>query len=1359
MKEGINMKKNQKIIALLIVACMLFSVIPMFSLSAESDDNSVTYTNDFNLNGDLNALKDDFNFYHDTIESKANTLADITNDSSLSSYVTVKNDTLERVFNSATEKNADSDGNRPYWCMMYYTYKKQIFKDFTLEVDAYYPISGNSFNAITIGTLGGGFKSNGGFTFGFRNEGKNLATVFLGTASEVQTYFDDWYIHDSVNGHRVQITAPENFKYTIKIVVKDGLANVYINDEHVFKNRNVGQVAGYISLCNGIAATSYYDNLKISGTAVGDEKNVRIEENGKYQNNFNATDLSSLANDFNFYHDTTEQNYNTLYNITDEPTLPDYMTVANNALERIYNQNADYDPWEDGNRPYWSMMYYTYKNQQFEDFTLTVDAHLTGWGSSYHAISIGTIGNGFKSNSGYTLGFQIMGNSLCTFLGTASQVAVDFDDWYIHEGNSKNSIAVTSDNMYKITLTVKDGLATVMINGAEVYKDFFVGEVCGYISLANGISTGSYFDNLKIEGDGSVGNVRVEETGVYQNNFNQTDINTLLNDFNFYYDTTDHNYNSLSDITKSTDLMSYITVANGTLERVYNSTADKYPWEDGSRPYWCMTYATYKNQQFNNFTLSVDLYFPVWGTNYSAITVGSMGDGFKSNGGFTLGFQNRPDTGKVDMFLGNAADVAVSFDASVIKDGNNKASLPMESDSKYTLMLTVNEGFATVTVNGIEAYKNFPVGDITGYVSLCSGIFDPSKAASNYDNLKIAAVKDEEENDPSKYINKFSASTIEESLKDFIAYYSDNISKTEGVLTAEDYSNHWKLSGGKIIRKDQVGENFDETNYLAMVTYTQEKFNSFSYECDFVYGTTPGRILFGIGKENLDAHSTIKGGGLSLIFDSSGNASLSGYVDGVKYGAGASATINRGNLSNHIKITYYENYLSIELNDAEIIGLEVKGLNGYVSFGATKVANASFDNFTIIDYNKVVTDPELQSSVVSIDSVDDICWDRTEDNDNILNLPAALNITTDDGKVVKCRVTWNSTDYKPNLPGTYHYEGTPIMPPDKTLVNPNGIKATTTVYVTVDYNPATTVKYYIDSLDDFSKDWINMYSPDGRSEDMVQTSVSSTYFMDNGCIRRLDSAGTVGDHNEINSLVYTGRTFRNFRLDVDFRQGGNTWGQAMVAFGIEDTELYVTYPGGGAAAYITMEGNSRFRGSMVQETNSYGEVRSADNFTQYANTWKDTMHHLTLTVTKRKAILEIDGVEVLECKLKESYGGGYISLMSNKNMAIFDNLSVTALDYDGNVITLEEHDALPDTFDENDPLIGEEIDDGSGIEIIGLPYSKNINNKYLPSQGILDEENASHPSTGDQFPIHIFVTVTVLSGIYITSFIFRKHKR
>ena len=42
--------------------------------------------------------------------------------------------------------------------------------------------------------------------------------------------------------------------------------------------------------------------------------------------------------------------------------------------------------------------------------------------------------------------------------------------------------------------------------------------------------------------------------------------------------------------------------------------------------------------------------------------------------------------------------------------------------------------------------------------------------------------------------------------------------------------------GGGVTRKDQAGENFDESHYFAMLTYTHEKFSSFRFECDFVFG-------------------------------------------------------------------------------------------------------------------------------------------------------------------------------------------------------------------------------------------------------------------------------------------------------------------------------------------------------------------------------------------------------------------------------------------------------------------------------------------------------------------------------------------
>ena len=108
---------------------------------------------------------------------------------------------------------------------------------------------------------------------------------------------------------------------------------------------------------------------------------------------------------------------------------------------------------------------------------------------------------------------------------------------------------------------------------------------------------------------------------------------------------------------------------------------------------------------------------------------------------------------------------------------------------------------------------------------------------------------------------------------------------------------------------------------------------------------------------------------------------------------------------------------------------------------------------------------------------------------------------------------------------------------------------------------------------------------------------------------------------------------------------------------------------------------------------------------------------------------------------------------------MYDNLSITALDYDGNVITLEEHDNLPDTFDPNDPLIGEEEDDGTAAEIIGIDYKNNLNNKYSgllgngESSSIGDDYandiNGSTPATGDSFPLYNVVAITGLAALAV----------
>ena len=738
------MKKSmKKIAALLLSACILFCALPMALTAAEVENvESVgAYSSTFDFNGSLAEAEKDFAFYHDTTSSSNNSLARLTSADTLSSYVTVANNRLERIFNSATEKDASKDGNRPYWCMMYYTYKNQTFKNFTLTVDAYLPYAGSSYNGITVGSMGGGFKSNGGFTLGFQNYGGNKFHVFLGTAAQAKADFDDWFIHESVAGAKVIIDTAADKKYTITLTVQDGLADVSINDTAVFTDRNIGDVTGYLSLCNGIATGSYYDNLTI--TSLDESTYVRTETPGSYSNNFDVRGMTHLLEeDFAFYHDTTSSKNNSLSLLTTADTLSSYVTTSGNAVGRLFNSTTEKQPWNSGNFPYWCMMYYTYKNQTFKNFTLTVDAYLPAWGSSYNAITLGTMGGGFKSNGGYTLGmYYNSGGTLGLYLGKASEVKSYFDDWFIHDSANGHTTTTTktADNKYKIVITVKDGLADVTINDVLVYDDRDIGAVTGYVSLCHGLCDSasgniSTYDNFSITSLDESTYSRTEAEGEYSNNFDVNGLNGILTeDFNFYHDTTASTLNTLSLLNGTDALNTYFTSGNNRLERIFDLNTEKQPWNSGNVPYWCMTYYTYKNQTFKDFTLTVDAYMPTWGSNYNAIAVGELGRGFKNNSGYTLGFYN-DGSGNLDVFLGTHSQVWNAFDDWYIHDlAGHTASIVRTEDLMYKIKFTVTNGYATVNINGSDILSNVYVGAIQGYVSLCNGIC----TGSYYDNLTI----------------------------------------------------------------------------------------------------------------------------------------------------------------------------------------------------------------------------------------------------------------------------------------------------------------------------------------------------------------------------------------------------------------------------------------------------------------------------------------------------------------------------------------------------------------------------------------------------------------------------------------------
>ena len=502
------MKKFKKASALILSGALIagtFSAMLTANAAKSETIGSGTalasYENDFNA-GDLSsALGDDFEIRYDH-ENWISAIPRKLTVSEADDYADLLDGQIVRI-NNASE--SQTDGKRPYWQQLYFYYKKQTFKNFEFSVDL--TSTNDGFEMIHFAPAVDGSIYNSGFTLATKynvSETEKKYDLFLGNAAEAATDLNVHYIKQESTAAHTSITGKEK-TVNIKITFNNGIAVAYIDGEKVLEKTGLEQIEYYPAVTLGYNSAANwqgsFDNFKIAETEAASTFE-RVEQCGIYSNNFDVSGLNSIiTKDFNLYYDTSDTAANSLANINTDPSK--YITFANNRLERVRDESELY-PWTDGNRPYWCMAYYTYKNQTFKDFTLTVDAYLPTWGSNYNAITVGSMGGGLKSNGGFTLGFYNgTEDALTVYLGNAADVAVNFDDWYVHDCDGKLVYNHGKDQKdYKITLTVFGGMATVKINDVVLFEDFYVGYLDGYISLVNGlVATGesSYYDNLKIE--------------------------------------------------------------------------------------------------------------------------------------------------------------------------------------------------------------------------------------------------------------------------------------------------------------------------------------------------------------------------------------------------------------------------------------------------------------------------------------------------------------------------------------------------------------------------------------------------------------------------------------------------------------------------------------------------------------------------------------------------------------------------------------------------------------------------------------------------------------------------------------------
>lgn len=337
---------------------------------------------------------------------------------------------------------------------------------------------------------------------------------------------------------------------------------------------------------------------------------------------------------------------------------------------------------------------------------------------------------------------------------------------------------------------------------------------------------------------------------------------------------------------------------------------------------------------------------------------------------------------------------------------------------------------------------------------------------------------------------------------------------------------------------------------------------------------------------------------------------------------------------------------------------------GYLSVGVMDSVYA-LDSLSIIKLddngNHIPFSTKLPYEVVEIEKAYSVVGKGSEFEK--ANLPEQVLVTDDFGNKQKVDVEWDSSKYNKDTLGSVSIPGKIILP--EGYINSNNIEPTATITVIKD-NFTFTDSYFndfeADNLSDALKGFKSYYADKTTSTELLkERPMEELYELKDGRLVRTETAGDMDMVSSIAMLGYTDKLYTNFQLDVDFRQGGDSWGWAMVGFGSKEPNAFFNnVQNGGTVAYVEQEGYSNLLGKIPNVANEH--VRETDVLVpEYSGTCYTKIHHMTLIVYRFKVTLIIDGNVMLEQKLSPQYRGGYISLLSNKNKAIFDNLSIKGI--------------------------------------------------------------------------------------------------
>ena len=633
-------------------------------------------------------------------------------------------------------------------------------------------------------------------------------------------------------------------------------------------------------------------------------------------------------------------------------------------------------------------------------------------------------------------------------------------------------------------------------------------------------------------------------------------------------------------------------------------------------------------------------------------------------------------------------------------DENKKADANVTAKKEHQVKIVVKNRELFVFVDGASDYTMYltlPESYQGGYISLFSSMnrefgidhFQisetittpiPEGTGIQRDGNNMRVVFDKQKRD----------------LTGFDLWYLEELD-AQGSMKKIDFYDYWMVANGSLTRKSNRVAGSDVKD-VAVLTYSERTYEDFV--ATFEYEKTPGRLMLLFGTEN----------GSYPLYEKNGNFENGGvilYPENDLGAPGGICAIGDVKLATtqyrplYRELPYAPGYHYLKDNGQPNVGdrhvmtvavvnrhcfvyLDEYGListfdltddyeGGYISLASTQTNQHGFVSLSIEEIASTA------NVVVDVEQKRDITV-RTGTALADLNLPGSVRVTMRDGSRLDVGVEWKDCGYQADETGEYRFVGTLQMPEgisNAALVSP---VLTVRVRDSIRSNTGSTRMWTFDTMDDLA-DFTSYYVEDATQGGAVRSDFPMWYVAEGQLRMDRNRTGNGGERGNLHILTYTGQTYRNFELEVDFSQ---EYAREMVLFGSQKPGQYIDYADPHSsdnpiAAFVEFEGRRNAIGNVVN-TNFYARTDedvpflhedAAENPKYYDQNKPEnsmgTMHTMRIRVVGDTISMYLDDQEeVFEGKLAEGYEGGYISLVSAVRTVQFDNLRITELDEEGN---------------------------------------------------------------------------------------------